>query len=337
MAFVRPLSWLLAAGVATAGEAPVPTLTQAEMQPLLQALQAGYARPRDTGYEALNQAAIEGLLRAHPDTIQLVTVPENAPAQPPLLQARLTPAIACLRPGSFRPEDAATLKEALTALAGTETSTVILDLRAPAPDAEPAVVAAFAGLFLPRDTVLFTLDSPVKTAAEPVWTRPLMVLIDRDTCNAGEILAAVLQRNHRAFLLGATTRGRTAAITSLPVRRGDGGVLTLQFTGRPAGFPAGPDPFGKGVVPDMPVKEDEKNKAAVFALQAKEGPAATVIHPPRPRVNEAALVAGVNPEWPDRISKTSRPSTPEPQPLTDHALRQAMDIAISKSILDPAK
>ncbi|HEX2749494.1 MAG TPA: S41 family peptidase [Verrucomicrobiales bacterium] len=327
--------WCCCAALARAGEPPA--LTQTEMQPVLRALQTQYAQPEAVGFEALNRAAIAGLLKDHPDTIELVTVPDAVPPPVPLSSGLLTPQIACVRPGSFRQEDIAPLKEALAKLAASEVSTVILDLRVPAPDGDPAAAAAFAALFLPKETPLFTLATPLKTSEEPVWTRELVVLADRDTCNTAEVLAAVLAAKHRGFLIGSATRGRTAVINALPVRKMEGGNLVLRYAAKRAVFAEGSDPFGKGITPDMAAPEDKEAKRAVFARQAKEGFTAGVFHAPRPRNNEASLVARTSPELPERIARTAGKPSSYDDLLTDRPLQLAVDILTAKQILEPVE
>ena len=245
------IPFLAAAAVCTAGE-PAP-LSQPEMQQILRALQTDFTPRGATGFEALNRLAIEGLLRAHPHLVQLVALPAGElPEPPPLLEVSLTPAIACLRPHALRPADIDACRAALTKLSAGETRAVILDLRALSGDSAPATAAALAELFLPKGTELFSSPSLVKSAADPVWAKDLVVLVDQDSSNAAEIAAFVLQTAGRAPVAGSATRGRTAAIASLPVRTDAAGSLVLRYTAQAVTFPGGADPFGKGIVPDLP-------------------------------------------------------------------------------------
>ena len=323
----RPLLILFAAHTAAADPPP---LTQPEMQQILRTLQTHSSQREAVSYEALNRAAIAALLREHPQSIQLVTVPAApSPALPPVVES-LTPRIACLRPHDFRTEDVAALSAALTKLAAGETGALILDLRAPAADSDPAVAVALAALFLPKDT---PVCNALKTTAAPVWTRDLLVLTDTDTTNTAEVLATVLRAGKRSLLIGSPTRGRTAAVAELPLRKADAGTLTLRYTAQRVTFPAGTaDPFGKGLTPDIAAPLDAAEKAKVFALQAKEGLARGVFHPARPRSNEAALVAKTNPELPDRIARTAAPA-PSEAPPTDHPLQRAVDLLTAQHAL----
>ncbi len=314
--------------------ADAPPLTQPEMQQVLRALQTQFADSDATGFTALNRAAIAGLLRDNPQTMQLLTVPDAAPAAPPpLLQASLTPRIACIRPGSFRQEDTTLLRDALTKLAAGETAALILDLRAPAADTDPAIAADLAALFLPKGTPLFTFKTPLQTTADPVWTRELLVLADSDTPNTAEILATVLQAPKRALLIGGPTRGRTASVADLPLRKTDAGQIVLRYTPTRVTFADKTDPFGKGLTPDFPAPQEAGAKQAVFALQTTEGLARGVFQTARPRVSEASLLARSNPEIPDRIARASgKPSGFDAQP-TDRPLQLAVDILIARQAL----
>lgn len=313
-----------------AAVADSPPLTQPEMQEVLSALRKDYAQPAAVNYEALNRAAIEGLLRQNPQTMQLVMRAPDVPV-PPLIVESLTPRIAAVRPGSLRREDAAAMRTALTKLGAGESSALILDLRAVAADSDPAVAEDFAALFLPKETLL---PGGVKSAAEPAWTRELIVLVDADTTNTGEVLAAVLQSSRRALLAGSPTRGRTAVVTELPLRKTDEGQLLLRYTAQRVVFPNGaPDPFGKGLSPDLPAALDSEVKQKVFALQAREGLARGVFAHARPRSNEASLIAKTNPEIPERIARsTGQPSELENQPM-DRPLQLAVDVLIAREAL----
>lgn len=301
------------------------------MQEVLRALRADFAQQDAVNFESLNRAAIAGLLAQNAQTMQIVTMPAAPPAVPALKLEALLPGLACVRVPALRKEEAAALRTGLAALAGGETGALILDLRVPAADSDPALAAEFAALFLPKDT---SVTATVKTGADPVWTRDLVVLVDTDTTNAGEVLAAVLQSQKRALLAGSTTRGRTAAVVELPVRKTDDGLLVLRYTAQRVKFPDGTaDPFGKGLQPDLPAAFDAETKARVFALQEKEGLARTVLQKARPRSNEAALVAKSNPEIPERLARTAGQPTEYDAALTDRPLQLAVDVLTAQRVL----
>ena len=341
-AFLRRVLQPLVLILALPAAADNPPLTQSEMQQVLRTLQTQFANPDATGFTALNRAAIEGLVRVNPLTMQLLTVPDAAPAAPPpLLSVSLTPRVACIRPSAFRKEDTAPLRESLTKLAAGETTALILDLRAPAADTDPAIAVGLAGLFLPKDAPLFSFPgtadlqsaSPLKSTTDPVWTRELLILADADTANTAEILAAVLRAGKRALLIGGTTRGRTAAVAELPLRKVETGQLILRYATRRVTFPEMPDPFGKGLMPDISAPQDAATKQSVFALQVRESLARGVFHPARPRTSEASLLARTNPELPARVARTAGKVTEFDTGPTDRPLQLAVDILVANQAL----
>ncbi len=331
--FVMGSSRFILAGLVCLARGEAPPLTQPEMQQVLRALRTDFAQPESVSFEALNRAAIAGLLEQHPQTMQLVTVPGAAAVIPPVRVESITPRIAGVRLHAWRKEDAVTLRAELEKLAAGETAAFILDLRAPAADADPALAMEFAALFLPKGT---PVTASAVTAAEPAWTRDLIVLTDSDTTNAGEVLAAALQFHRRALLIGGTTRGRTATVAEVPLRKTEAGTLTLRYTAQRVAFPAGmSDPFGKGLSPDIAAVQDAEAKAAVFALQAKEGLARAVFSSARPRHNEASLVAKTNPEIPDRIARTAGQPAEHGNELIDRPLQLALDVLVARQSLEP--
>ena len=308
-----------------------PTLQQADMQLVLRALQSRYADPGAVSYEALNRAAIAGLLKDHGTSIQILTLPLQPAAPPALKSEALTPQITCIRPGVVHAADAAAARAVLTKIAASASHAVILDLRTSSTDSDPAAAVDWAALFLPKGTAVTRAAS---TAAEPAWSGDLTLLVDEGTSNSGEVLAAVLQHHQRAVVIGSPTRGRTAAVADVALRKVDSGTLTLRFTAERVAFPEkAADPFGKGITPDIPAALDAAARTAVFALEEKEGMARCVFQKSPPRSNEAALVAKTNPEIPARIARSA--GTPEVATPIDRPLQLAVDTLLSRGLLKP--
>ena len=308
-----------------------PALQQADMQLVLRALQSRYADPGAVNYEALNRAAIAGLLKDNGSTIQILTVPAQPAAPPPLKSEAITPHITCIRPGTVNAAEATAARAILAKIPAGASSGVILDLRTAAVDTDPALAAEWAALFLPKGSAV---TRTMKSAADPAWNGDLMVLVDEGTSNASEVLAAVLQHQQRAVLIGSRTRGRTATVIDLPLRKVDAGTLTLRYTAERVSFAEQvPDPFGKGLTPDIPAAMESAVRAAVFAAQEKEGMSRGVFQKAPPRANEAALVAKTNPEIPARIARTV--GTAGPAELIDRPLQLAVDTLTARSLLKP--
>src|SRR5215471_3520728 len=78
---------------------------------------------------------------------------------------------------------------------------------------------------------------------------PLVALVNGGTAREAELVAAALQDNHRAVLLGSKTFGESSIVSVLPLS--DGGAIrltTARFT-----TPSGREIQGKGLDPDLGV------------------------------------------------------------------------------------
>jgi len=129
---------------------------------------------------------------------------------------------------------------------------LILDLRGnPGGLLDQAV--AVTSLFVPRGRVV-TLEGAhrprevYQVSGHPVAPRvPLAVLVDRFTASSAEVVAAALQDNRRAVIVGEHTYGKAVVQTIDPLANGGALALTTAryFT------PAGADISRKGVQPDV--------------------------------------------------------------------------------------
>lgn len=89
------------------------------------------------------------------------------------------------------------------------------------------------------------------TAKEGQWLPgiPLVLLVDRGSASASEVLAGALQDHGRAVIVGERTFGKGSVQSVLPLRNGAGIKLT---TGRYY-TPSGKSIQAQGIVPDVPV------------------------------------------------------------------------------------
>ncbi|MBW4538250.1 MAG: PDZ domain-containing protein [Myxacorys chilensis ATA2-1-KO14] len=111
-----------------------------------------------------------------------------------------------------------------------------------------------ARMWLRDGTILSTVrrggEAEQEKANQKVLTdKPLVILVDSGTANASEILAAALQDQHRAILVGKPTFGnnRIQALRQLP---GGSGVAVTVAKWLP---PSGKDIYQKGLQPDVKV------------------------------------------------------------------------------------
>ena len=97
--------------------------------------------------------------------------------------------------------------------------------------------------------------------------------------------------------------------------------------------------FQKGVTPDLPTDPSIKSKHAVFHATAKgEEMGKFLFRKERPRMNEAALVAGTDPELEYYLAKSNGRKTEWDVSLPeDRVLQKAVDILRSRDFLDSGK
>ena len=108
-------------------------------------------------------------------------------------------------------------------------------------------------------------DETTKNATGSVLTdKPLMVLVNGNTSSAAEVIAASLQDNQRATLVGATTLGKGSVQVTHDLSFGG----ALRYTAAYYKSPLGHDIDGLGINPDVAIalSSDEDNQKS-FALE----------------------------------------------------------------------
>ena len=177
-----------------------------------------------------------------------------------------------LRLAAFRNGSAAVLREQIKALEHRGATGLVLDLRQnPGGLLDQAV--AVSSLFLGHGVVVSLAGAhnprEVYRARGAAATElPLVVLVDRYSASSAEIVAAALQDNQRATLVGERTFGKALVQTIDPLDNGAALELTIaRYT-----TPAGRNISGVGIVPaihavDKPrTARDEALEAALQVL-----------------------------------------------------------------------
>jgi C-terminal processing protease CtpA/Prc len=102
------------------------------------------------------------------------------------------------------------------------------------------------GVLLRRDKELETFNG----ADKPVWQGRIVVLVDRSTLGAGEVLASILRQKVKAELVGERTFGHAGRLGTADLSNGG----KLLFT---EAFFTGPDkaPLKEALKPDLLVDE----------------------------------------------------------------------------------
>ena len=126
--------------------------------------------------------------------------------------------------------------------------------------------------FLPAGTIVSTkgrtaADNTKETAQyAQTWKVPLVVLIDRNSASASEILAAAIQENGRGVIVGERSYGKGTVQTLFPLQSAPAG---LRLTTAKFYSPDGREMSGAGVTPDVKVLSTIGNDATDDAAIAK--------------------------------------------------------------------
>ncbi|MGS0763346.1 S41 family peptidase [Syntrophomonas curvata] len=116
-----------------------------------------------------------------------------------------------------------------------------------------------AGVFLDGDKVVSVADAQgnekVYRASKGKVNTAMVVLVNEDSASASEILAAALQDNGRAVLVGKKTFGKGLVQTVFPLRNGGALKLTTQKYYTPAGI----DINEVGITPDYVVENKDND------------------------------------------------------------------------------
>jgi carboxyl-terminal processing protease len=168
----------------------------------------------------------------------------------------IEPGVGLLRLYLFSDNSPEQVREALEEFVADDVETVILDLQGN-PGGSLAATVRIASEFLLGGDVVRTegrdgaLNYPVRPDGE--WKdeqRGLVVLLDRGSASASEVLAAVLQERGRGVVIGENSFGKNTVQQQFPLE--DGSVLRLTI-GRWV-TPEGQDFGGAGVTPNVEVE-----------------------------------------------------------------------------------
>lgn len=189
----------------------------------------------------------------------------------PVQLKKLKNEIVLISISEFTRGTARSMRSALAA-SGAERAGVILDLRGN-PGGLLVEATDVAGAFLNGGTVV-EFFKPGKSPeifnaiGDGDSKTPLIVLIDRGTASAAEIVAAALQDRNRAVIVGERTFGKAAVQDLTELSNGSAIELTIGYYLTPNGKRL----EGKGLDPDILVSSNEsKSVAETRALQVLLG------------------------------------------------------------------
>src|SRR6266478_5838916 len=160
----------------------------------------------------------------------------------------------------FGKDSAEEMRNALVEMLNSNAEGIVLDLRNNPGGFLPAS-RGIAELFLSGKQVLYhSIDrtgaaKDFESTGAPLFSKPLVVIVNGGTASAAEMLAAALQDNHRATLIGSQTFGQGLIHSVQPLPDASAVVIAIaRFT-----TPAGKDVLHRGITPDLVVASSEMN------------------------------------------------------------------------------
>ena len=316
----------------------VDSLTEAELDQVISLLKENYIDPEALAEDDLKRATVQGLIDRIAPGARIVEAPVPGSSQASPFRAEILDArIGYARLGATVPGNVAELDAALANFTEKKLGALVLDLRATPPSAEFEQTAEVCRRFCPKGKVLFSVKKPnikqeqiLTSKDDPKYRGVMVVLVDRDTAGNAEIIASVLRTQVRAMVIGQQTKGEAVEFAELPLA---GGKL-LRVAVAEVGLPDNVAVFPGGVKPDLVVEVSQETTNEVLKRELEKGVAELVFETERPRMNEAALVAGTNPEL-DALQalQKARGERPKP-PLRDTVLQRAVDFITTIAIYE---
>ena len=316
----------------------VDALTDAELDQVISLLKDNFINPDALSDDELKRAGVQGLIERIAPGASIIEATatgttEVSPFRAEILDAR----IGYARLGATTPGNVAELDAALQNFTEKKLGALVLDLRATPPSAEFEQTAEVCRRFCPKGKVLFSVKKPnikqeqiLTSKDDPKYRGVMVVLVDRDTAGNAEIIAAVLRTHVRAMVIGQRTKGEAVEFAELPLA---GGKL-LRVAVAEVGLPDNVAVFPGGVKPDLLVEVAQETTNEVLKRELEKGVGEFVFESERARMNEAALIAGTNPEL-DAIQalQKARGEKPKP-PLRDTVLQRAVDFITTIAIYE---
>jgi Peptidase family S41 len=313
----------------------IDSLGQTDIQAAITLLKNNYTNPGAITDAELNRAMLEGLLIRQSRGLMLLPGPPKAPTDEPACYGQIFEAhVGYLRPGALTRPNLKAMDRKLAEFSSKKIDGLIIDLRDSSETAEFEIAADFANRFCPKGKPLFTLhkaaahkDRNFTSDRDPAYQGLVVVLTDGDTVGGAEAVAAALRLYDKALIVGEPTAGRAVEYSDLSLPSGK----VLRVAVGEAVLPDGHSLFPEGVKPDLPVEMSLWEKHQIFRLSVAKGMGPFVYETERPHMNEAALLAGTNPEI-DAAEAQSRTPRHTKRPMQDVVLQRALDLVTSLEV-----
>jgi peptidase S41-like protein len=307
------------------------SLNAVDLQTAITLLKNNFIEPDLINETQLNRAMLEGLIVRLGHGLMLLPDKASGPAEPPapFYGQLLEEHIGYLRLGSLNTANLQGMDKKLTEF-GKKIDALIIDLRASS-TSDFGIAADFAKRFCPKGKTLFTLhkhprqDRAFTSDRDPTYQGLIVALADGETAGGAETIAAALRFYDKGMVIGHATAGRAVEYSDLPLPTGK----ILRVAASEAVSPDGRSLYPEGVKPDLAVEMSMVDKRQVFQLSMERGLAPFIYEVERPHLNEAALIAGTNPELESLEQRRGRMQDRSPR---DAVLQRALDLITSLEI-----
>jgi len=247
--------------------------------------------------------------------------------QTPFLAEILDSHIAYVRLGALTKDTLAQFDAALAGFPQKQIDAVILDLRGLSDGGDYETAAEFARRFCPKGKLLFSIQKPsakqeriFTSNQDPAFQGVAVLLTDSDTSGAAEALAGTLRLNAGAMIIGSETSGQAVEFAEAAI---DGNAV-LRVAVAQIILPNSGPIFPDGVKPDVSISLPRELREQIFRESKEKGVSQFVFDPERRRMNEASLVANLNPEI-ETAQAAQRDRGKAPQ-VRDTVLQRAVDL-----------
>jgi hypothetical protein len=312
-------------------------MSAADLQQATQLLKSHYINPEAVNDVEMNRAMLSGALARLGHGVMLLPERQvsSSEGQTPFFGEIIDGHVGYVRLGALNQANLQALDAKLASFTGTKVDAVVVDLRASPATNDFAIASEFAKRFSAKGKLLFTLRKPAvkqerafASEREPAYRGLMIVLADGDTSGPAEAIGGVLRLYNKALVIGQATAGRAVEYSDLPLHGG----RTLRVAVAEAVLPEGRPIFPGGLTPDVPVEMPPADKRLVFDQSLTRGMAPFVFENERPHMNEAALLAGRNPELEAMEAAQRRGRNQEKTLPRDPVLQRALDVVTSLAI-----
>jgi len=310
-------------------------LNQSGLQQVIEQLRSNYVDANALTNQEINEATVVGLISKLGPGATIETKAESEKASPnrPFKTDLIQKQFGYVRLGSLAAGNLAQLDDALTNLRTKGATGIILDLRTMPPGCEFDLAAAIADRFIPKGKVLFKLvgsregsDRVFTSNSDPIFSGPVATLVSSDNAGTAEAIAGVLRSQIHSLIFGQKTSGRAVEYAHYPLED----QLVLKVAVSELVIPGSARIFPGGLAPDIDVPFSKQQQDNILALTDERGLDGYIFDEERPHTNEAALVAGRNPDL-DAFESYQAAKTAQPKPK-DIVLQRAIDFLTTVGI-----